>query len=223
MHVPVLGPGPTPWYVDTSTQPLPGFAWQSAGDSGKILLVGRNGPVAILNFYNYVMALDQSSLLIWHQEAGDGISPGPVRLLIIRPALLKALEDLDSKLEAMSRTGPGPKVIMGGDPCAEIRLPTVGTNDGRRIVFPDQLQSIDELLILCQTAPALNQLALLVANPKRSFYRLYPQDWFNHSDVDFGYQWVTRVARDPVTKQVHGDGIRIAPFVLADSLRQLSE
>jgi hypothetical protein len=205
--------------VDTTTQPLPGFAWQSAGDSGKTLLIGPNGPVVILNSYNYAMALNQTSLLIWHQEAGDGIFPGPVRLLIIRPALLQTLENLDSNLEAMNRTGPGPKVIMGGDPCAEIRLATVGTDDGRRMVFPDQFQSIDELLILCHAGS--NQLALLVANPKRSFYRLYPQDWFNHSDVDFGYQWVTRVARDPVTNRVHGDGIRISPFTLDDSLRRL--
>jgi hypothetical protein len=186
------------------------------------LLIGPNGPVAILNLYNYVMTMDESSLLIWHQEAGDRVSTGPVRLLIIRPGLLKPLADLDSKLEAMNRTGPGPKVITGGNPCAEIRLPTVGTNDGRHIVFPEQFQSIDELLILCQTSPT-PQLALLIANPKRSFYRLYPQDWFNSSDVDFGYQWVTRVARDPVTKRVHGDGIRIAPFTLDDSLRRLGK
>jgi len=66
-------------------------------------------------------------------------------------------------------------------------------------------------------------LALLVAHPRTSSYRLYSQDWFNSLDLDFGYQWVTRVARHPETGRVHGDGIRIHPFVLDDLLRGLAE
>ena len=39
--------------------------------------------------------------------------------------------------------------------------------------------------------------------------------------VDLGYQWVTRVAGEQVTGCIHGDGIRISPFTLDETLRNL--
>jgi hypothetical protein len=59
----------------------------------------------------------------------------------------------------------------------------------------------------------------MLLNPGSGTLRLYPQDWFNDGRVDLGYQWVTRVARDPETGRIHGDGIRIDPFSLDDSMR----
>ena len=63
-------------------------------------------------------------------------------------------------------------------------------------------------------------LALMVACPRECTVQLYGQDWFNGGGLDYGYQWVTRVARDPKTGKVRGEGIRISPFVLDTSLRQ---
>ena len=62
-------------------------------------------------------------------------------------------------------------------------------------------------------------LALMHLNPVQGTLQLYPQDWFNDAPIDFGYQWVTRVARDPKTGRIHGDGIRIDPFTLDMSMR----
>jgi hypothetical protein len=59
----------------------------------------------------------------------------------------------------------------------------------------------------------------MLLNPGSGTLRLYPQDWFNVGRVDLGYQWVTRAARDPKTGRIHGDGIRIDPFILDDSMR----
>ena len=80
-------------------------------------------------------------------------------------------------------------------------------------------------MILCHSSAVeatptseLNNLALLVARLSAGTYELFPQDWFNSANLD-GYQWVTRVARDPQTGRIHGDGIRISPFVLDDTLR----
>jgi hypothetical protein len=41
-----------------------------------------------------------------------------------------------------------------------------------------------------------------------------PQQWWNKSDADFGYQWISRVARDALSGLIVGDGVRIDPFVL---------
>lgn len=70
---------------------------------GKYLLVGLPGPVAILGFQNNVMMLDESSLQIWHQSQKETSPSEPVRLLVIQPALLSALEsNLDSLYKRMN-------------------------------------------------------------------------------------------------------------------------
>jgi hypothetical protein len=82
-------------------------------------------------------------------------------------------------------------------------------------------------LILCHSSAIeesprgeRSNLALLVAKPRTGIYELYPQDWFNSAGLDYGYQWVTRVARDPKSGRIHGEGFRIRPFVLDDTLRR---
>ena len=108
----------------------------------------------------------------------------------------------------------------------ECPIPTTVTGRLMRLKFPDQLRHIEELLILCHSSAVEasptwedNNLALLVARPSAGTYELFPQDWFNSANLDYSYQWVTRVARDPRTDRIHGDGIRISPFVLDDTLR----
>ena len=233
-------PGPSPWYLIPNTSwytgtyspTVDGYFWQSAelnhiAAGGKTLLVGADGPVAILNYYNYVMALNESMLLIWNQaRRTTDVSPtSSVRLLVIEPSRLRPLHnDLNSLYERMNAQSEF--LALGGNAYAEICLSTTKVNDDLTAQFPAQLQSVDELLILCHSSDIPSDrgsvdLALLVAHPRLSHYRLYPQDWFNHSDMDFGYQWVTRMVRNPETGFVHGEGIRIAPFILDDSLRDL--
>jgi len=115
-------------------------------------------------------------------------------------------------------------------PLFELTLLTVIIDEQIEVQFPDELKAKQELLILCYSSAIkpgpqsghANQ-ALLVANPSERHIRLYPQDWFNDGRVDLGYQWVTRVVRDPRTNRVRGDGIRIGAFVLDDTLRNLQQ
>jgi hypothetical protein len=46
-----------------------------------------------------------------------------------------------------------------------------------------------------------------------------PQDWFSDGEFDFGYPWVTRIARDPETGRLVGEGIRMGFFRLDASNR----
>ena len=187
------------------------------------LLVGAKGPVAALASYNYVMMLDESSLLIWYQNTTTIGPTAPVRLLVIQPDQLRPLGDnVDSLCEEMRDDRV--RVMIGGNASAEMSLKTVDAADELRAEFPEQLRSIDELLILCMCSGIREEganVALLIARPRQSTYWLYPQDWFNSGGFDYGYEWVTRVARNPRTGRVHGEGFRIAPFVLDDSLRRL--
>ncbi len=44
--------------------------------------------------------------------------------------------------------------------------------------------------------------------------------WWNEGNFDFGYQWITRVAREPATGNLAGDEIRFEPFIM-DPEREL--
>jgi hypothetical protein len=50
--------------------------------------------------------------------------------------------------------------------------------------------------------------------------QVFPQDWFNESNYDFGYQWITRVERRPDGRIV-GDGIRLGSFELDETNKRV--
>lgn len=87
---------------------------------------------------------------------------------------------------------------------------------------------LEELLVLVDPPPEPHRrppsradLRLWIIHPRNNSVEVIPQDWFNQADYDFGYQWVTRVARDPKTGRVVGEGIRLGAFVLDKTGRQI--
>lgn len=222
-------PGPSPWYVGDGHPPVPGFTWRAAGDSGNTagatLLSDAEGVVLILDFYNYVLPLDPDTLLVWHQAH---VEEGPTAPVVLRVLRLSSLRPLEADIEALCRSMREREepLVASGPPVCEHGLPTTVAGEPRRLSFPEPLDRLEELLILCHSSGVedmpnweRHDLALLAASPREGRFELYPQDWFNHGDYDYEYQWVTRVARDPRTDRIHGDGIRISPFVLDESLR----
>lgn len=223
-------PGPSPWYLRGSSPRIPGFRWSPAGESsqtaGATILSNRHGPVLILDFHNYVSCVDSETILVWHQRFVDSGPTPPVVMRIFRLADLRPVEgDLEALCESMRRAEA--PFAASGRPLCECSIPTTVANERRELVFPKQLCHIEELLILCHSSGVedsstweRSNLALLVARPGDGTYQLFPQDWFNSAGLDYGYQWVTRVARDPRTGRIHGEGVRISPFVLDESLRK---
>jgi len=192
------------------------------------MLVGPEGPVAILGYYNWVARLPHSNLLIWHQRrGGTGAPTGPVDLAIVDPHVLAPLAG--DAVSLCARIDDDASLLLGGRGINKKKMDTTVVGEELRAVFPEPLLGLGELLVLCHSsavdpAPGWqhHDLALLEAHPVDSSYRLFPQDWFNRGGFDYGYEWVTRVARDPVTRRVHGEGIRIRPFVLDETLRNLA-
>jgi hypothetical protein len=50
---------------------------------------------------------------------------------------------------------------------------------------------------------------------------VFPQDWFNDGTPDYGYEWITCVTRDPATRGLFVNGIRIDTFILDETGRQI--
>jgi hypothetical protein len=226
-------PGPSPWPLRNHGIPLPGFHWRGGGkgalSSSMTLLVGQTGPVAILGCKNYVVPLDDETLLIWHQQHVDAGPTAPVALTVLRP---HALPPLPSNLSALYPVVDKrhDALFIADDPSSQTMLSTSIAEEQTGITFPPETQRLEELLILCHSSIAeanptwlRGDLALMIARPQQSTVRLYPQDWFNAGGLDYMYQGVTRVARNESTGRIHGEGLRISPFVLDESLRRVAK
>lgn len=191
------------------------------------MLTSASGVVLLLDFQNYVSRLDPDHLLVWNQHyAGTG----PTEPVVFRIFRLSSMRPLEGRIDQLSRAMREAKepILASAPPLRELELPTTVVCLELAARFPSEMQDIDELLVLCHSSGVdespswqRSNLALMRASPLRGTYELLPQDWFNSAGLDYGYQWVTRVARDRVTRRVHGDGIRISPFVLDDTLRHL--
>lgn len=223
-------PGPSPWYLGGRLGPvLPsGYSWAPAPKdqttAGVTLLKNLTDVVMLVDLYNYVAALDSDALLIWHQQHSQNPS-APVVLRAYRYSDLSALNTPVEELCALMRARRLP-VLTDCPPMFECAWPTIMVDEPIEVQIPEQLKHRDEVLILCyssaiQPGPEAGHgnLPLMVVTPAHGHIKLYPQDWFNNGQVDLGYQWVTRVARDPRTQGVRGDGIRISPFLLDETLR----
>jgi hypothetical protein len=68
--------------------------------------------------------------------------------------------------------------------------------------------------------PQWHNTSILLLKPSDDKIFFYPQDWFNKSDADFGYQWITRAIKNTETGLIHGQGIRISNFILDETNRQ---
>jgi hypothetical protein len=91
------------------------------------------------------------------------------------------------------------------------------------IALPEWITAIGELLVLIDGPDGAwdrGDRRIWSIRPDRGELIVLPQDWFNNGSHDFGYEWITRVARDD-SGRIIGDGVRIGPFRLDETGRQL--
>jgi len=234
-------PGPSPWYLrrpDLSLQSAHGpLVWRPAGDegqrAGKTLLVAPSGePLLVLDFHCYVQPLAPPRFLVWHPE-GEGPAEQrstvtAVRFRVLDADALAPIPDLDLVIASMHVTGR--RSELAGGELASVGVPTSLPDGSIRCAFPDAMHELDELLVLTHSTAEGEEsnyhdamsLRLWVIRPREGTVDVIPRDWFNRGDYDFGYQWVTRVAREPGGRIV-GEGIRIDAFVLDETGRRVSE
>jgi hypothetical protein len=55
-----------------------------------------------------------------------------------------------------------------------------------------------------------------VLDPHAGLVEVLPQRWFTPRKFELGYQWVTRVTRDPESHHIIGEGVRMGSFELSD-------
>jgi hypothetical protein len=229
-------PGPSPWYPHQFGAPIDTqwgrASWVSSdGDlyaSGKIVLEAPGGALLVLGMYNWVMPLGKR-LVLWQQDYRQQGPTAPVKIIVLDVDLLEPIADLPTAVASVPARGgyyiPCDKAIV-----ARTELQTTQAQTLLNHVFPSTLQELSELLILVDSSSIQEKVdalhmnrGLLIAYPARRVFEIVPQDWYNKGRWDFGYQWPTRVARDPSSSRIVGDGIRMGVFRLDEKNRNVEE
>ena len=222
-------PGPSPWYLSWDPPRIKDFQFKEAEDdptkTGKMLLLNSDGNVlAVINMYTYTLASDDHFVLFWkHRHEKENIEFELVDL-----GTLSEISDVQSVYESMGDFRSGQSVFHLGTTSERFVITTNSPSEKQFYDFPSEIKKLEELLVLAtltgEAATAYSQTSttsIFVLRPKTSTIEIYPQDWFNTSDLDYGYQWITRVARDSISGKIYGEGFRIAPFVLESTFRNI--
>jgi hypothetical protein len=229
---PVLkgAPGPSPWYLRGAPAVTLGarrFHWRDLSDVpdaiGMMALVtGRDQAVLIFDFGCYVAQLRGARLLVWtlrHKSPeGQPLIVPVFRFTIYDFEAPTLFPDLEAAAREVRVSGVGFGAATA--PLAEHDVPATLPEGTFHSTWPPAFHERDEILVLSSVKGG--DLALWSVRPARGVVDVYPQDWFNHGSYDFSYEWVTRVARVPGTRQVVGEGIRLPPFTLDDTLKRLA-
>jgi hypothetical protein len=223
-------PSPCPWYFTPTFPRVPssqGLArWTVIGPCNYVALNDPFGrTIAVVGMYSYVMPLTDASFVICYQRGDQQNPTPPVHLAEFAVEQLVPFEVADALLERF-RPKRVPYYVEGGR-VFSIEVPTTSLAT-LHLEFPEPLSRVDEILIIARSSAIVyeghmgaHDSCLLIARPRSGTVDFYPQDWFNLGEFDYGYQWITRVARDSESGRVIGDGIRLAPFTLDESCRQL--
>jgi len=80
--------------------------------------------------------------------------------------------------------------------------------------------ALAELLLIADGPPAREDdlsapvTSIYAWHPATGKIQVLPQEWLTEAEYDTGYQWITRVVRDPQTGHIIGDGVRLFQFEL---------
>ena len=176
-----------------------------------------NATLLALNTYCSPFLVPEGRLGIWCPE------PGYLRLLCFDPDQLTAFPLRDvagwfkkSQDRAYSITAP----------LAEMEISSRLTAGTHAVDVPAEFRGIDELLLI-GPYPAAGKddpaCAVLLLHPTTGEVTVLPQTWFTANKFDVGYQWITRVTRDPQTGRLIGAGIRIGNFELTEDGTRLEK
>jgi hypothetical protein len=219
--------GPAPWYWETFPRPTgasgKGYEWvfhKPESQLGYLVTLHLPGepdqPRLALNTYCRPFRVNSDTFGVWCPEGRN------LRFVAFDPDSLKAFDFQEIAGWFKKSTE---RIFAATAPIAEVSVPATlraGTHEFR---FPEEFQSVTELLTVAalpEIAAEEANTAIFVLYPHAGLVEVLPQKWFTAGKFDLGYQWITRVTRDPESHRIIGDGIRIGSFELSDNGMDLS-
>lgn len=221
--------GPSPWVFQGRSIVINGIDYrfcETAPKDGKLAgmtsLQDTNGTTYLLfDFQYYARILDDGTALFW-RESGEKNKQRIIfdcfKVSTLKPIpdpLTAAREIREKKLgispsESFQGWNFSPQVEAGIYPLS----------------VPHDWSRFEETLVLASHAETNGydkmSRAIFVFNWIKQQVEVFPQDWFNAGNYDFGYQWITRVARRS-DGSIIGDGIRLGSFELDETNRRINK
>ena len=239
-------PGPSPWYlvgngpsfsnVDLKWMDrekftkIKKYGHHNQSYVGKTVLLINEEVKMILDFQCYVQKVSEEHALIWFEQVDEDNSNEDldIVLLLIDLPHLSTIHNPDDLVKTLNRKN---KIGFIGIPTAKLTIRTNMEFGMHSVQIPQEFKSFGEILILAKSKADGQQsnywdkmsLALFILNCETETLEIVAQDWFNNGAFDFMYQWATRIKREPNSKRIYGDGIRIGAFKLTADKRQVEK
>jgi hypothetical protein len=222
-----------PWYFGKDNPKLIKdenvLRWKAIGSNGITSLTDESGNCyALLSMACYILpANDRKSFLIWDRSLEKTIGLQPIKIFYYECDKLQPIIERDKTISKMDREKS--KIHFAVEPTAKVEFAFNPREEAMKFNFPDEFKKFEEFILLTELENLYHNpdpenywhnTTMLIIKPEGGWVFNYPQDWFNKSNCDFGYQWITRAIRDPKTNLIHGQGIRLSDFVLDKSNRQ---
>jgi hypothetical protein len=214
-------PGPSPWYANNfpaiTAHSQQRFTWTYHGEQGELAYLATlaleqepQRPRLALNTYCVPFLLPPHFLGVWCPE------PGSLRLMCFDPDELAAFpfEEIVGWFKQSNE-----RVYAATPPRSEFDVRRQLPPGTHRIEVPEAFRGVDELIAVASCpAPTRSDAAcaLFVLYPQAGLVEVLPQRWFTAAEFDVGKQWIARVARDPETHRLIGEGVRMGKFELTE-------
>lgn len=213
--------GPAPWYWETFPELRSAagrvFAWQYHGNEGQLaylvtlhLRSEPDKPRLALNSYCRPFLVDPGRVGVWCPDGRN------LRLVLFE---LDTLEPFSYEEIAGWFKPSTERIFSATAPLTEFSVSATLKQGTHPIEVPAQFHCVEELLIPTQYGAKTNDdaaAAIYVVYPHAGLAEVLPQRWFTPNQFDVGRQWITRLARDPMTHRIIGEAMRFGSFVLTD-------
>ena len=202
---------------------------EKVGDEyvGAITLGLSTQTLGIFRMYNYVFSsVTGSELCVWSRKQPEIKEKNELRIDLYRLDELREIADAENKMLTVA-ADEDVLYYVESRPTSVVTIPLTRSDEPFNVKFPKEFQSLDDLFAVLDVEnlyddPSFHNTALLEIMPSRGLAQIHPQDWFNQdTEVDDGYQWITRAARNMTTGRILIEGIRIGRFELDESDRKL--
>ena len=196
---------------------------------GVITLGSQNDTFGIFRMYDYVFpSRSGNELCVWSRKQPGIKDTKELSIELYRLDDLTEVVNPESKILSIA-ANENTFFVLEGKPAAKVTIPLTTSDKPVSAEFPKELDSFDDFFAVLEVEnlyenPSYHGTVLVEILPSRGLAEVHPQDWFNQdNEIDHGYQWITRAARDARSGRIVVDGIRIGRLELDESGRKLRE
>ena len=226
-------PGPSPWWCNQPISSTFGpLVWEElAEQSGcRVLVDAEKRPRLALPKYIWFRILDEGWMLLWsrryHEDRLVAMSM-PIVIQLLNLDHLRRLAEVEQWLAQKPRP-VDPLFSIAPEFCATAGISAAYPEGTHEIHLPSAFARIPEFFIVTDNptlpkVPGTASTCLYAVDPARQSVEVFPQDWFNHGKLDYGYQWITCATRDPITRKLLVSGIRIDNFILDETGKRIEQ